>query len=107
MMNYVFAVDVVFVLTNCIGIDIAAYRNGVVITVCKGCDSQHLIADNLGWTDYDGGFEGDTNTIEDYFVNKGQEDSVSRVSEDVFQLEKLLDMPSGSIIGEDGNAAME
>lgn len=87
----------------------AAYRNGVVITVCKGCESQHLIADHLGWTDYDGGFEGDTNTIEDYFVAKGQEDAVSRVSEDVFQLEKLLDIQtdSGSIVGEDGNLAME
>lgn len=84
-----------------------AYRNGVVITVCKGCDSQHLIADNLGWTDYDGGFEGDTNTIEDYFVAKGQHDSVNRVSEDVFELEKLLDIPSGSIIDDDGNPALE
>lgn len=86
-----------------------AYRNGVVITVCKGCDSQHLIADNLGWTDYDGGFEGDTNTIEDYFVAKGQNDAVNRVSEDVFELEKLLDIQtdSGSIVGEDGNLAME
>jgi hypothetical protein len=88
---------------------LAAYRNGVVITVCKGCESKHLIADNLGWTDYDGGFEGDTNTIEDYFVAKGQKDSVNRVSQDVFQLEKLLDIQtdSGSIIGEDGKPAME
>lgn len=84
-----------------------AYRNGVVITVCKGCDSQHLIADNLGWTDYKGGFEGDTNTIEDYFVRKGEGDSVNRVSEDVFELEKLLDLPSGSIIDENGNPTME
>jgi len=88
---------------------LSAYRNGVVITVCKGCDSQHLIADNLGWTDYDGGFEGDTNTIEDYFVAKGQEDSVNRVSQDVFDLEQLLNIQtdSGSIIGEDGKPAME
>ena len=87
----------------------AAYRNGVVITVCKGCESKHLIADNLGWTDYDGGFEGDTNTIEDYFVAKGQAENVNRVSQDVFQLEQLLDIQtdSGSIIGEDGKPAME
>ena len=38
-----------------------AYRNGIVITVCKGCMSKHLIADNLGWTKYIGGFDGDTN----------------------------------------------
>ena len=33
-----------------------AYRNGVVICVCKGCAAKHLIADNLGWHNYIGGF---------------------------------------------------
>jgi mitochondrial protein import protein ZIM17 len=87
-----------------------AYRQGVVITRCKGCDSQHLIADNLGWTDYDGGFQGNkTNTIEDYFA--GDENvQVSRVSTEVFELEKILqsyDSKSGAIIGDDGKLALE
>ena len=82
----------------------------VVIARCKGCDSQHLIADNLGWTDYDGGFRGNqTNTIEDYFA--GDETvKVNRVSTEVFHLEKILQSystDSGSIVGDDGKLALE
>lgn len=108
-----------------------AYTSGVVIARCKGCDSQHIIADHLGWTDYKGGFEGpNINTIEDYFSNErkpkvdDETDSevvndtndanansvVNRVTQEVFELEKMLrqyDMKSGSIIGDDGKLAME
>ena len=66
-----------------------AYRTGVVIAVCKGCSSKHLIADNLGWSDYIGGFDQETN-IEEYFANRGQEETVSRVGSEAFQLEKNL-----------------
>jgi DNL zinc finger len=87
-----------------------AYRQGVVIARCKGCDSQHLIADNLGWTDYDGGFRGNqTNTIEDYFAND-QNVTVNRVSTEVFELEKILQLgtgKSGSIVGDNGQRALE
>jgi hypothetical protein len=86
-----------------------ADRSGVVIARCKGCESQHVIADNLGWTDYKGGFQKGETNIEDYFANRGMADNVSRVSTDVFNLEKALshDTKSGSIIGDDGNPALE
>lgn len=66
-----------------------AYRNGVVITVCKGCMSKHLIADNLGWTKYAGGFD-DDNNIEEFMESLGRGDEVNRVSRDVFDLEMTL-----------------
>lgn len=81
-----------------------AYRSGVVIAVCKGCSSKHLIADNFGWNKYAGGFDydnGETN-IEMYMANRVQEarenglsdekvnDLVKRVSRDVFDLESML-----------------
>lgn len=66
-----------------------AYRHGVVITVCKGCMSKHLIADNLGWMQYVGGFDGNSN-IEDYMNDVGRGDEVNRVSQEVFELEKLV-----------------
>ncbi|CAB9518985.1 DNL-type zinc finger protein [Seminavis robusta] len=80
-----------------------AYQKGVVITVCKGCMSQHLISDNLGFTQQ---FDGN---LEDYFKEQGSEESVQRVSKDVFNLEKIMgvDTTSGSILGEDGTAQME
>jgi hypothetical protein len=86
-----------------------ADRSGVVIARCKGCESQHVIADNLGWTDYKGGFQKGETNIEEYFANRGMADNVSRVSTDVFNLEKALshDTKSGSIIGDDGNPALE
>mmetsp|Transcript_2058 Transcript_2058/g.5925 ORF Transcript_2058/g.5925 Transcript_2058/m.5925 type:complete len:209 (-) Transcript_2058:92-718(-) len=67
-----------------------AYRNGVVICVCKGCEAKHLIADNLGWHNYIGGFEGEPD-IEQYLASRGREDDVQRVSPEVFELEQLLD----------------
>jgi hypothetical protein len=81
-----------------------AYNNGVVIARCKGCQSQHLIADHLGWTDYKGGFEGNTNTIEDFYEGK-----VHRVGPDAYDLERVLfhDSKSGSIVGDDGRPALE
>jgi DNL zinc finger len=65
--------------------------------------SQHLISDNLGFTQQ---FDGN---IEDYFKEKGGGDKVNRVSEDVFNLEKVLglDTKSGSIFGPDGATHME
>jgi protein import protein ZIM17 len=77
-----------------------AYKNGVVITTCKGCGAKHLIADHLGSK----GFQDDkAKTIEDVLT-------VHRVSPDQFQISKLYnsyDTKSGSIVGEDGNWALE
>lgn len=91
-----------------------AYRQGVVIARCKGCQNQHLIADHLGWTDYEGGFKGNTtNTIEDYFANDANNKTnvtVSRVNTDVFELEKILQYNadnSGAIVSDDGKLALE
>jgi DNL zinc finger len=91
-----------------------AYRQGVVIARCKGCQNQHLIADHLGWTNYEGGFQGnETNTIEDYFANGANNKTnvtVSRVNTDVFELEKILQYntdKSGAIVSDDGKLALE
>lgn len=73
-----------------------AYTKGVVITVCKGCMTKHLIADNLEWSKFWGeyGFEGKTN-IEEYMEERGRGDEVNRVSRDVFHLEQILDDGNG------------
>lgn len=91
-----------------------AYRQGVVIARCKGCQNQHLIADHLGWTDYEGGFKGNkTNTIEEYFANDANNKTnvtVSRVNTDVFELEKILQYnadKSGAIVSDNGKLALE
>mmetsp|Transcript_14689 Transcript_14689/g.31917 ORF Transcript_14689/g.31917 Transcript_14689/m.31917 type:complete len:261 (+) Transcript_14689:51-833(+) len=81
-----------------------AYRNGVVIAQCKGCVNKHLIADNLGWSNYIGGFDFDNGEtdIEMYMKNRDQEarengvvgekenDLVMRVNQEVFDLENIL-----------------
>jgi protein import protein ZIM17 len=96
-----------------------AYRQGIVIAQCRGCENQHLIADHH-W----GGFTSrrrsanngtstdsdDANTINDietYFQQQGK--SVHRVSPQVFDLEQVwnVDTSSGSIVGENGERSLE
>ena len=77
-----------------------AYRNGVVITVCKGCMSKHLIADNLGWTKYIGGFDGDAN-IEEFMETLGRGDEVNRVTKEVFELEEVLHHKNSQMMSDD------
>ena len=43
-----------------------SYTKGVVLVRCSGCDSLHLIADNLGW------FRDDATNIEDIMREKGE-----------------------------------
>ena len=66
-----------------------AYRKGVVIAVCKGCKSKHLIADNLGWSNYLDGFDGESN-IEEFLMANGRGEDVNRVSSTVWELENNL-----------------
>ena len=82
-----------------------AYREGVVIAICKGCKTKHLIADNL---DGNQGLEGDRN-IEEYFKARGMQNLVNRVTTEVFELENILSFDSigGALIGEDGKAVLE
>ena len=42
-----------------------SYESGVVLIRCEGCDSLHLIADNLGW------FRDEKTNIEDLMKEKG------------------------------------
>ena len=52
-----------------------AYRNGVVIAMCKGCKRRHWIADHLGWANHAGGFDFDEGErdIEAYMENRERE----------------------------------
>jgi hypothetical protein len=52
---------------------------------------------------------GGGSNIEEYFKAQGMEDSVSRVTPQVFDLEHILrfDSASGCLIGEDGNPVLE
>jgi len=78
------------------------YNHGVVIAVCKQCTNKHLIADNLGWSNYlVSGFdyEGGERNIEEYVRNRQEEEqeeesgagggSGLRVDKSVFDLESL------------------
>ena len=80
---------------NSIKVTRIAYRKGIVIAKCKGCDNKHLIADNLNWLsgfDYDNG----ERNIEQFMENRSEEsefaneDLVMRVDKEVFDLESVL-----------------
>lgn len=67
-----------------------AYTKGVVISVCTGCSAKHVLSDNLGWHIGFDTYDGETD-IEKFLASKGRESDVSRVSQDVFELERLMD----------------
>ena len=60
-----------------------------------------MIADNLGWTKYLGGFNGDSN-IEEYMQTHGRADEVNRVTREVFDLEGILKNNANNIFDLEG-----
>jgi len=77
-----------------------AYREGMVIAVCKGCKSKHWIADNLDPTLSD-------NNIEEYFESQGKKEEVTRVNEDVYEIERVWGFTPGEIRNESGDTVLE
>lgn len=88
---------------NSIIVSRKAYREGIVIAVCKGCGNKHWIADNLDPTLAD-------NNIEEYFESRGLGDTVNRVTEEVFEIERVWGLPveGGEITDESsGDSVLE
>jgi hypothetical protein len=77
-----------------------AYREGMVIAVCKGCNNKHWIADNL-----DPALS--HSNIEEYFQSKGQGDTVNRVTEEVYEIERVWGLKEGEMTDESGDAVLE
>merc|ERR1719401_50798 len=61
-----------------------AYRKGLVIARCKGCNANHLISDNLGWTNIMDG------ALESFMESQGRSDTISRVSCETFEKVKNI-----------------
>lgn len=73
-----------------------AYRNGVVMVKCPGCQNLHLIADRLGWfEDMDDDFEGGWD-IEKALARAGE--NVTAVTND-----NVLEMTLEDVVGSNEN----
>jgi hypothetical protein len=77
-----------------------AYREGMVIAICKGCQSKHWIADNLDPTLH-------ANNIEEFFSSQGMDDKVNRVSQDVYEVERVWDFAAGQVADDNGKPVLE
>lgn len=77
-----------------------AYREGMVIALCKGCDNKHWIADNLDPTLQQ-------NNIEDYMESIGLGDTVNRVTKEVYEIERVWGLKEGVLTDDSGNAVLE
>lgn len=77
-----------------------AYREGLVIATCKGCQNKHWIADNLDPTLSD-------SNIEEYFENRGLRDTVKRVNKEVYEIERVWGLKEGEITDEAGDTVLE
>jgi len=78
-----------------------AYREGMVVAVCKGCDSKHWIADNLDPTLHQ------TPNIEAYLESKGLGDTLNRVSPEVYEIERVWGLKEGVLTDDSGKAVLE
>eukprot|EP00536_Pseudo-nitzschia_multiseries_P015453 jgi/Psemu1/69503/estExt_Genemark1.C_8900012 len=78
-----------------------AYREGMVVALCKGCDSKHWIADNLDPTLHK------TPNIEAYLESKGLGDTLHRVSSEVYEIERVWGLKEGVLTDDSGEAVLE
>ena len=64
-----------------------AYRHGVVLVKCPGCQNLHLIADRLGWfEDMDDDFEGGWDIEKAILTKTGQTNVTAVTNENVLEL---------------------
>jgi DNL zinc finger len=77
-----------------------AYQKGMVIAICKGCDAKHWIADNL-----DPALT--SNNIEELFASRSDEERVSRVTQEVYDIERVWEFKAGEMTDSQGNPVLE
>ncbi|KAG7347163.1 DNL zinc finger-domain containing protein [Nitzschia inconspicua] len=77
-----------------------AYQKGMVIAICKGCDAKHWIADNLDPTLT-------SNNIEELFASRDGEQRVSRVTREVYDIERVWEFTAGELTDNQGNPVLE
>ena len=78
-----------------------AYREGMVVAVCKGCNNKHWIADNLDPT------LKETPNIEDYLESKGMGNTIHRVSKEIYEIERVWGLKEGVLTDDEGNPMLE
>lgn len=80
-----------------------AYQKGMVVAICKGCDAKHWIADNLDPTLA-------SKNIEELFAAGGDGDDnqrVNRVTQEVYEIERVWEFNAGEITDNEGNPVLE